>query len=46
MAGPTPVESALDGMDVANMTPLQAITELYRLQELAGRGDGGEAPPA
>ncbi|MCH7907807.1 MAG: DNA mismatch repair protein MutS [Chloroflexi bacterium] len=39
MAGPTPVESALDGMDVANMTPLQAITELYRLQELAGRGD-------
>ena len=42
MPGPTPVDLALGSLDVANLTPLQAITELYRLQELAGLGDGGQ----
>ena len=46
MSGPTPVDLALGSLDVANLTPLQAITELYRLQELAGLGDGGQEPHA
>jgi hypothetical protein len=39
MSGPSPVDDALAALDVANLTPLQAITELYRLQGLAGQGD-------
>jgi DNA mismatch repair protein MutS len=42
LSGPSPVDDALAGIDVSNLTPLQAITELYRLQEMAGRdGDDG-----
>ena len=37
LSGPSPVDDALGEIDVSNLTPLQAITELYRLQELAGR---------
>ncbi|MDP7160993.1 MAG: DNA mismatch repair protein MutS [Dehalococcoidia bacterium] len=41
MSGPSPVEGALARIDVPNLTPLQAITELYRLQEMAeGQSDG------
>ncbi|MDP6823251.1 MAG: DNA mismatch repair protein MutS [Dehalococcoidia bacterium] len=36
MSGPSRVEGELAQIDVANLTPLQAITELYRLQEMAG----------
>jgi DNA mismatch repair protein MutS len=39
MSGLSPVDDALAALDVANLTPLQAITELYRLQGLAGQGD-------
>jgi hypothetical protein len=42
MSGPSPVDDALAEIDVSNLTPLQAITELYRLQEMAGRdGEDG-----
>jgi DNA mismatch repair protein MutS len=42
MSGLSPVEHALGEIDVSNLTPLQAITELYRLQGMAGRdGDDG-----
>jgi len=40
LSGPSPVDDALAEIDVSNLTPLQAITELYRLQEMAGRDDG------
>jgi DNA mismatch repair protein MutS len=36
MSGPSPVDDALAEIDVSNLTPLQAITELYRLQGLSG----------
>ncbi|MFP6593679.1 MAG: DNA mismatch repair protein MutS, partial [Dehalococcoidia bacterium] len=42
MSGPSPVDDALAEIDVSNLTPLQAITELYRLQKMAGRdGEDG-----
>jgi DNA mismatch repair protein MutS len=40
LSGSSPVDDALAEIDVSNLTPLQAITELYRLQEMAGRDDG------
>ena len=42
LSGSSLVDDALAEIDVSNLTPLQAITELYRLQEMAGRdGDDG-----
>jgi DNA mismatch repair protein MutS len=42
LSGSSPVDDALAEIDVSNLTPLQAITELYRLKEMAGRdGDDG-----
>ena len=41
LSGSSPVDDALAEIDVSNLTPLQAITELYRLQEMAGR-DGDD----
>ncbi len=40
LSGASPVNDALAEIDVSNLTPLQAITELYRLQEMAGRDNG------
>ena len=41
MAGPSAVEAELSDIDIANLTPLQAINELYRLQALSSGDDDG-----
>lgn len=43
MSGPSVVEAELADIDIANLTPLQAINELYRLQGLSGGGDDAGA---
>ncbi len=39
--GPSDVEKELAGLDIANLTPLEAINELYRLQDLSGGTHSG-----
>ena len=41
MNGPSDVEKELTGLDIANLTPLEAINELYRLQDLSGGTHSG-----
>ncbi|MBT6683150.1 MAG: DNA mismatch repair protein MutS, partial [Chloroflexi bacterium] len=43
MAGPSAVEAELLDIDIANLTPLQAINELYRLQALSGDDEGASS---